>query len=96
MARYLLWLALGTVRTMGNWMLFCLKRWDLGLRMSSFFWSTAVLMIEMVSREALWLPAISMCSWLTAPFSDTSRYYLYMLWMPVRDWYLSTIPKVLT
>jgi hypothetical protein len=59
-------------------------------------WRTAVLMMEMVSGEARWFPAISAWSWLTAPFNEISRYSLYMLWFPVLDSYLSTIPKVLT
>jgi hypothetical protein len=56
----------------------------------------AVLIMEMVSWEALWFPLISIWSWLTAPLSEMSLNYLYMLWMLVLDWYLRTMPKVLT
>ncbi len=93
---YLLWEALLAALRIGNFRAFSLKRCDLGLLISSFEFSTTVLMIEIVSGDALWLPAISWCNWLTAPFNDTSLYYLYMLWTPVLDWYFKTIPKVLT
>jgi hypothetical protein len=93
---YLVWLALLGALRIGNLMPFSLNKWDLGLRISSFVFRTTVLMIEIVSGEALWLPAISWCNWLTAPLRDKSLYSLYMLWTPVRDWYLRTIPKVLT
>ena len=96
MARYLLWLALEVDLRIGKWS-FVFLNWTLrGLRISSSFWRTAVLMIEIVSWEARWLPDISACSWLTAPLRDTSLYSLYMLWFPVRDWYLRTMPNVLT
>lgn len=93
---YLLLLALATLLMMGNLNPFCLNKWLFDLLILSFSFNTAVLIIEIVSWEALWFPAISMCSWLTAPFSETSRYYLYMLWILVLDWYLNTIPKVFT
>ena len=93
---YLLWLALWVALRMGNLRPFSLKRCDLGLLISSLLFKTTVLMMEMVSGEALWLPAISWCNWLTAPFNVVSLYYLYMLWTPVRDWYFKTIPNVLT
>ena len=93
---YLLWLALVVVRRMGNLMLLPLNWRDLGLLISFFLFRTAVLMMEIVSGDALWLPAISAWSWLTAPLSETSLYSLYMLWFPVLDWYLKTMPKVLT
>ena len=92
---YLLWLALPTFLKIGNLRPFSLNKWDLGLLISSFPFKTTVLMIEMVSGEALWLPAISWCNWLTAPLRVVSLYYLYMLWTPVLDWYFKTIPKVL-
>ena len=93
---YLFWLALGVLLTMGNLKLFSLNKCDLGLRISSLLFKTAVLIMEMVSLEALWLPAISICNWLTAPLSVISLYSLYILWIPVLDWYLRTIPKVFT
>ncbi len=93
---YLLWLARWAVLRMGNLSLLSLNWMLLGLLISSFLLRTAVLMMEMVSGEARWFPAISACSWLTAPFKETSLYSLYMLWFPVLDSYLSTIPKVLT
>ena len=93
---YLLLLALDTDLRTGNLSLLFLNKLDLGLLTSSFLLRTAVLMIEMVSWEALWFPLISMWSWLTAPLSEMSLNYLYMLWMPVLDWYLRTMPKVLT
>ena len=92
---YLLLLALVVVRRMGN--LTFPRYWRLlGLLISFLLLRMAVLIIEMVSGEALWLPAISAWSWLTAPLSETSLYSLYMLWFPVLDWYLKTMPKVLT
>ena len=93
---YLFWLALGELLIIGNRIALSLYKWDFGLLMSSLLLRTAVLMIEMVSLEALWLPAISMWSWLTAPFKEMSLYSLYILWIPVLDWYLRTIPKVFT
>ena len=93
---YLLWLALLAALRIGNLRPFSLNKCDLGLLISSFELRTTVLMIEMVSGEALWLPAISWCNWLTAPFKVVSLNYLYMLWTPVLDWYFKTIPKVLT
>lgn len=93
---YLLLLALDTDLIMGNFKPLFLNRWLFALLILSFSFKTAVLIIDIVSCEALWFPAISMCSWLTAPFNETSRYYLYMLWILVLDWYLNTIPKVLT
>ena len=93
---YLLWLALWVALRMGNLRLFSLNKCDLGLLISSLVFNTTVLKMEMVSLEALWLPAISWCNWLTAPFNVVSLYYLYMLWIPVLDWYFKTIPKVLT
>ena len=58
MERYFLWLALEVARRIGN--LTAPLNWlDLGLLISSFFLRTAVLMMEMVSDEALWLPDIS-------------------------------------
>jgi len=93
---YLLWLARTVALKMGNLTLLFLNWWDLGLLISLFLFKTAVLMIETVSCEALWLPDISAWSWLTAPLRETSLYYLYMLWFPVLDSYLRTIPKVLT
>jgi len=92
---YLLWLALVAVRRIGNLTLLSLYWTLLGLLISSFLLRTAVLMIEMVSGEARWFPAISECSWLMAPLRETSLYSLYMLWLPVLDSYLRTIPKVL-
>ena len=92
---YLLWLALPAALRMGNLSPFSLNRCDLGLLISSFPFKTTVLIIEIVSGDALWLPAISWCNWLTAPFKVVSLYYLYMLWTPVLDWYFKTIPKVL-
>lgn len=50
---YLLWLALGTVLVIGNLRLLYLNRLDLLLLMSSLFRNTAVLIIEIVSLEAL-------------------------------------------
>lgn len=93
---YLLLLALAAVLKIGNFNPLSLNKCDFGLLISSFVFKTTVLMIEMVSGEALWFPLISIWSWLTAPFKETSLYYLYMLWIPVLDWYLRTIPKVLT
>jgi len=81
---------------MGNLTLVSLNWTDLGLLISSFLLRTTVLMIEIVSGEALWFPAISACNWLTAPLRETSLYSLYMLWLLVLDWYLRTIPNVLT
>ena len=95
MVLYLFWLALLAALRIGNLSPFSLNKWDLGLLISSFPFNTTVLIIEIVSGEALWLPAISWCNWLTAPFRLVSLYYLYMLWTPVLDWYFKTIPKVL-
>ena len=93
---YLLLLARETLLMMGNLVEFDLNKWDLDLLILSFSFKTAVLIMEMVSSEARWFPAISICIWLTAPFRETSRYYLYILWIPVLDWYLKIKPKVLT
>ncbi len=93
---YLLWLALDTLLKTGNRSLLFLNKLDFGRLTSSFLFSTAVLIIEMVSWEARWFPLIYMCNWLTAPLSEMSLNYLYMLWIPVLDWYLRTMPKVLT
>lgn len=96
MARYLRWLAREVDLRIGKWIDVFLN-WSLrGLRISSCFCKTAVLMMEMVSCAARWLPDISAWSWLTAPLRDTSLYSLYMLWFPVLDWYLRTMPNVLT
>ena len=59
MALYLLWLALEVVLKIGNFRLELLYWIDLGLLISSFLLRIAVLMMEMVSGEALWFPAIS-------------------------------------
>jgi len=92
---YLFWLALLAALRIGNLRPFSLNKCDLGLLISSFPLRTTVLMMEMVSGDALWLPAISWCNWLTAPFNVVSLYYLYMLCIPVLDWYFKTMPKVL-
>lgn len=62
MRLYLLWLARCTARRTGNLSLLSLNIRERGLLISSFLFSTAVLIIEIVSGEARWLPAISACS----------------------------------